>query len=130
MGSSVEELVCFHCLHSIWAGFSSRDGSGVTRLLVDRLCDEGYRGLKVLQTVESAAKMLGCSPLGNSERRWPELLAGWEKCVVLAYSLYVGACALRQALVVSCHWLGVSWGAAYKAAPRPFEYWPDLAQDC
>ena len=129
MGSSAEELVRLDCLHSIRAGVSSRERSGVTRLLVDRLCGERYRGLKVLQTLESAAKGLGCSPLGKSEEKWPELLAGWEKCVVLVYSLYVGACALRQALVVSCDWLGVSWGAALEAAPRAFEYWPDLAQE-
>ena len=61
---------------------------------------------------------LGYSPLGKLKERWPEVLAGWEKCVVLAYTLYVGACALRQILVVSCNWLGVSWGAVLGAAPR------------
>ena len=129
MGSSAEELVRLHCLRSIRAGFSSRERSDVTRLLVERLCGEEYRGLRVLQTLESAAKGLGCSPLGRSEERLPELLAGWAKCVVLVYSLYVGACALSWALVVSCDWLGVSWGAALGAAPRAFGYWPDLAPE-
>ena len=101
----------------------------MTRLFVERLCSEVSRGLKVLHTVESAAKGLGSSPLRKSEGRLPELLAEWEKCVVFAYSLYVGACAVRQALVVSCDWLEVSWGAALRAAPRAFEYWPDLAQE-
>ena len=129
VGSPTEELVRLHCLYSIRAGCSSREQSGVTRHLVERLCGEGYRGLKVLQTVESAAEGLGRSPLGRSEERWPELLPGWEKCVVLAYSLYVGACALKWALVVSCDWRGVSWGAALGAAPRAFGYWPDLARE-
>ena len=105
VGSSAEELVRLHCLHSIRAGCSSREQSGVTRQLLERLCGEGYRRLKVLQTVESAAEELGRSLLGRSEERWPESLAGWEKCVVLAYSLYVGACALKWALVVFCDWL-------------------------
>ena len=129
MGSSAEELVRLHCLRSIRAGFSSRERSDVTRLLEERLCVEEYRGLRVLQTVESSAKGLGRSLLGRSEESWPELLTGWAKYVVLAYSLYVGACALRCALVVSCDWLGVSWGAAFGAAPRAFGYWPDIARE-
>ena len=129
VGSSAEKLVRLHCLQSIRAGCSSREQSGVTRQLVERLCGEVYRGLKVLQTVESAADGLGRSPLGRSEKRWPELLAGWKKFVVLAYSLYVGACALKWALVVSCDWLGVSWGAALGAAARAFGYWPDPARE-
>ena len=128
-GSSAEELARLHCLHSIRAGCSSREQSGVNCQLVERLCGEGYRGLKVLQTVKSAAEELWRSPLRRSEEMRPELLAGWEKCVVLAYSLYVGACALKWALVVSCDWFGVSWGAALGAAPRAIEYWPDLAHE-
>ena len=60
MGNSAEELVRPHSVHSIRAGFSSREHSGVTRLLVERLRGECYRGLRVLQTVESAAKRLVC----------------------------------------------------------------------
>ena len=76
VGSSAEELVRLHCLYSIRAGCCSREQSGVTRQLVERLCGEGYRGLKVLQSVESAAEGLGRSPLGGRRRGglscWPD----------------------------------------------------------
>ena len=126
MGSLAGELVHLHCLHSIQAAFSFREWSSVTRLLVERLGGEGYRGLRILQTVGSAAKELGQSPLGKLEEKWPEVLAEWEKCVVLACFLYGGACALMRALVVSFDWLGEFWGDELGAAPRAFEYWPDL----
>ena len=101
----------------------------MTCLPVERLDGEGYRGLSVLLTVGCAAKKLGQSPLGKSEGKWPEVGAGWEKCVVLACSLYDGAYALRWALVVFCDLLGESWGDGLGAAPRVFECLPDLDQE-